>query len=93
MFLITEWTKHVADEGIDKTVAPKPKDLNYKFRLLDDDGRIYAYGYSDAENDEDAFEPLDYYGSLYGVTEIQYINPESGEYETLDTMYWVKDNF
>jgi hypothetical protein len=83
MFSITKWTKHVTDEGVDKTVAPKPKDLNCKFRLLDGDGRIYAYGYSDSDDDEDAFEPLDYYGPLYGVVEIQYKNPETGEYETL----------
>lgn len=83
MFEITKWTKNVTDNGQVQVVAEKPKGLDFKFRLLDDDGLVYAYGYSDSCDDEKAFEPLDFYEPLYGVTEIQYKEPETGEYETL----------
>ena len=55
----------------------------FKFRLLDDDGGVYFYGYSSSCDDEAAFEPLDYYGEAYGCTMIEYKNPETGEYEQL----------
>ena len=83
MFKVIKWTKHITDSGEDKIVCEKPKELNHKFRLLDNDGLIYAYGYSDSCDDENAFEPLDYYHNSYGVTEIQYKNKETGEWETL----------
>lgn len=79
MFKITKWTKHITDDGKDKVVCPKPKGLDHKFRLLDDDGVIYAYGYS---NNDSSFAPLDCYEGAYGCTEIQYRNKE-GVYETL----------
>lgn len=55
-----------------------------KFRLLDDDGEIYVYGYFvDLTGEADGFEPLDDYGTGgLGATEIQYRN-EEGEYKTL----------
>ena len=59
-----------------------------KFRLLDDDGEIYCYGYFiDLEDNEglgeSAFSPLDDYGEpSLGATDIQYKNKE-GEYESL----------
>ena len=80
MYKITKWTKHVTDNKQDMVVCEKPKDLNEKFRLLDDDGLIYAYGYS---NNSSSFAPLDRYQGDYGCTEIQYKNPKTGEYETL----------
>lgn len=83
MFKITKWCKSITDDGKDKIVCEKPKELDYKFRLLDDDKIVYAYGYADSCDDEKAFGPLDYYQSLYGVTEIQYKNPKTGIYETL----------
>jgi len=79
MFKITKWCKSITDSGKDETIAKKPKDLNFKFRLLDDDGNIYAYGYSDKES----FSPLDYYQPLYGCVTIQYKNQLTGNYETL----------
>lgn len=55
----------------------------FKFRLLDDDGEVYFYGYSSSCDDEAAFEPLDCYGEAYGCTAIEYKDPETGEYEQL----------
>ena len=55
----------------------------YDFRLLDDDGEVYAYGKSTDNSSEAAFAPLDRYMYEYGCTEIQYKNPATGEYETL----------
>ena len=52
----------------------------HRFRLLDDDGIVYAYGVSD---DDSSFSPLDYYAPMYGVVEIQYKNKTTGKYETL----------
>lgn len=83
MFKITKWTHCVTNSGMDEAIASKPENLNCHFRLLDDDGNVYAYGYADSDNDEKAFEPLDCFSSAYGVTEIQYYNEEVGRWETL----------
>lgn len=83
MFRITKWTKHITDNGKDKVVCGKPDELDFKFRLLDDDGVVYAYGYSSSNDDEKAFAPLDAYSGAYGVTEIQYRNANTGKWETL----------
>ncbi|AII15625.1 hypothetical protein CIG1485E_a0100 (plasmid) [Campylobacter iguaniorum] len=58
------------------------KELTCEFRLLDDDGEVYAKGYSDDGSSENAFAPLDDYGMpAWGCTEIQY--KEKGKWETL----------
>lgn len=80
MYKITKWTKEITEDHKDLVVCKKPKDLDYKFRLLDDDGYVYGYGYSD---DDSSFAPLDHYQPLYGVTAIQYKNSLTGEYEYL----------
>ena len=54
---------------------------NHKFRLLDDDGEVYFYGLSDSDNDEQAFEPLDFFGTTWGCVDIQY--KVNGRYESL----------
>lgn len=85
---ITKWTKEITDDGKDLYTKRKVDGdgETIKFRLLDDDGVIYAYGemkkeYYDEGGEDEIFEPLDYYMYLYGVTEIQYkIN---GQYETM----------
>lgn len=84
MFFITKICSAVSDSGKDeyKNQGKSKKGL-FKFRLLDDDGEIYFYGYSTSCDDKNAFEPLDFYGAAYGCTEIQYKNPENGNYETL----------
>lgn len=79
-FIITKWTKNITDSGKDETVNKKPEELDAKFRLLDDDGNILAYGYS---SDDSSFLPMDYYRGSYGCTEIQYKNEKTKEYETL----------
>lgn len=95
MYCITKWCKTITDSGKDeytgRLAKMKDKLLQnegripnlYSFRLLDDDGEVYAYGKSTHNNDEAAFAPLDRYMYDYGCTEIQYKNPETGRYETL----------
>jgi hypothetical protein len=82
MYKVTKWCKSITDNNNDIIVCAKPKELNFKFRLLDDDGVIYAYGYSDDNNSNKAFAPLDRYMPEYGCTEIQYKN-SNGKWETL----------
>ena len=92
MFCITKWTKNITDSGKDEYTGYLPKMKKrlmeekgeipelHKFRLLDDDGEIYAYGVS---TNSSSFAPLDHYMYEYGCTEIQYRNPKTGRYETL----------
>lgn len=84
-WVITKWCKSITDSGEDEYVnADKKKDtMIHSFRLLDDDGVIYAYGVSDDCDSEDAFEPLDYYEGDYGCTSIEYKNKDNGKYEVL----------
>ena len=56
----------------------KPDNLNHKFRVFDDDGILYAEGYTD---DSSSFKPLDYAMADWGCTEIKYLEGE--EWETL----------
>ena len=79
-YIITKWCKSITDDGQDKVINKKPANMEYKFRLLDSDGIIYAYGYSD---DNSSFDPLDDYIEVYGCTEIQYKNKLTGVWETL----------
>ena len=76
---ITKWCKTITDSGKDEYTHRDVSGCDYSFRLLDDDGVIYAYG----KANEETFDPLDAYMYSYGVTEIQYKNPETGKYETL----------
>jgi hypothetical protein len=92
MYCITKWTKAITDSGRDEYTGRlahmKDRLLSetgsvpelYSFRLLDDDGEIYAYGKSTTN---DSFSPLDRYMDVYGCTEIQYRNKLTGKYETL----------
>ena len=92
MFCITKWCAAITDSGKDEFTGRLPKmkaryaaehgttpDL-FTFRLLDDDGEVYAYGKS---TEKDSFAPLDRYMYDYGCTEIQYRNSDTGKYETL----------
>lgn len=92
MYCITKWTKAITDSGKDEYTGRlahmKEKLVEkygevpelYDFRLLDDDGEIYAYGKSTSDS---SFAPVDKYEGIYGVVEIQYKNKATGEYETL----------
>lgn len=92
MYCITKWTKHITDSGKDEYTHRLPRMRErladivqapvtlYDFRLLDDDGTVYAYGKS---TDNSSFAPLDRYEPDYGCTEIQYRNTITGKYETL----------
>lgn len=92
MYCITKWCKSITDSGKDEYTkrldAMKKKLIEtkgfvpelYSFRLLDDDGVVYAYGKS---TDDSSFAPLDRYMYDYGCTEIQYKNKNTGLYETL----------
>lgn len=84
MFFITKNCACISDSGKDEyRNSHITKKGLYKFRLLDDDGEIYFYGYSSDCDTEDAFLPLEQYGIAYGCTEIQYKSPRTGLYETL----------
>ena len=92
MYCITKWCKTITDDHTDhythRLPHMKQRLLNetgsvptlYKFRLLDSDGEIYAYGVG---TDDSSFAPLDRYAPDYGCTEIQWKNPATGKYETL----------
>lgn len=95
MFCITKWCKVITDDHNDHYTGRLPRMKQklkekygsvpplYPFRLLDDDGDVYAYGVSTDNSTENAFYPLDRYEYDYGVTEIQYKNPDTGKWETL----------
>lgn len=92
MYCITKWCKSITGTGKDqythrlqrmkeRLIAERGSiPVLFSFRLLDDDGIIYAYGKS---TDDSSFAPLDRYMYDYGCTEIQYKNPVTGKYETL----------
>ena len=53
----------------------------YSFRLLDGDGLVYAYGWSE---DDSSFAPLDDFGEpSWGCVSIEYFNEEKLEWEEL----------
>lgn len=52
------------------------------FKLLDDDGELYAKGLCSDEDSENAFEPLDFASSEWGCTDIQFKN-KNGRWESL----------
>lgn len=76
---VTVWKGVITDSGKDEYTNRDVSGCSYKFRLLDDDGEVYAYGMANKVT----FDPLDEYLHVYGCTEIQYLNPETKEYETL----------
>lgn len=92
MYCITKWCKSITDSHKDVYTNRLPHMKQrlletrgyvpelFKFRLLDDDGYIYAYGYSTSDS---SFAPLDRYMPDYGCTEIQYMNQLTKKYETL----------
>ena len=79
-YVITKWCKSITDSGKDEYTHRDTTGLPYKFRLLDDDGIVYAYGRS---NNDSSFRPLFEVGEGYGCVDIQYKNLETGEYESL----------
>ncbi len=92
MYTITKWCKAITDSGKDVYTGRLPvmkEKLKeqfgtipelFDFRLLDDDGTVYAYGKG---TDDSSFAPLDRYMYDYGCTEIQWKNKKTGCYETL----------
>ncbi len=52
--------------------------FKFKFRLLDGDRNIYFEGLA---TQNDSFEPLDYLGSEFGCTDLQFF--ENGKYVSL----------
>ena len=85
MWIITE---DIISDGADVKVSSKDYNketkLRHRFRMLDDDDNIYYYGWSNANDSEEAFLPLDDFGlENVGCTEIQYYNEKTEEWETL----------
>lgn len=66
-----------------KLNGERPEECKHMFRLCDDDGDVYAYGWSKDNESERAFDPLDWAASQWGCTYIEYCNPETGEWEML----------
>ena len=60
------------NEGITSKDWLRDVDLNFEYRLLDDDGKVYYYGISNDCNSQKAFAPLDDFGRDAGCTAIQY---------------------
>lgn len=65
--------------------AEEIKAKGEKFRMLDDDGEIYYYGYCLNQDDEEGvFGPLEDFGTPNaGCADIQYKHPETGEYNSM----------
>lgn len=80
-WVITKWSRNITESEKDEYVNKDKvtKEMIHKFRLLDDDGVIYAYGF----NKNKDFEPLDYYQGIYGCVNIEYKNTNNGEYYAL----------
>lgn len=55
-------------------------EMPYRFRVCDDDEITYFWGICSSDS---TFGPLDYEGTDYGCTYIEYKNPKTGEYEPL----------
>lgn len=66
-----------------KLNGERPENFKHMFRLCDDDGDVYAYGWSADNMSERAFDPLDWASSQWGCTYIEYYNPEIWEWEML----------
>lgn len=76
---MTKWCKIITDDEKDVYMKNKsPKEFTNKFRILDDDGQVYGYGFSK----EIDFEPLYYYEGSLGVARIEYRN-QDGVYELI----------
>tara|TARA_Y100000034_G_C6730559_1_gene323608 strand:- start:435 stop:674 length:240 start_codon:yes stop_codon:yes gene_type:complete len=60
--------------------CPPLEAVGKHFRVLDDDGEVYASGTAYLEEDDTGFEVLDYFTAMYGCTSIQYYewNPTRG---------------
>lgn len=52
--------------------------FKFKFRLLDGDKKIYFEGWA---TQNDSFEPLDFFGSEFGCTDLQFF--ENGKFRSL----------
>jgi len=57
------------EKSRDRTAAEKKAYPHY-FELYDDDHILYARGYSNDNESEGLFEPLDEWGAGYGCTDI-----------------------
>ena len=65
----------------DRTAAEKISYPHY-FELFDDDSILYARGYSNDNQSDDLFEPLDNWGTSYGCTDIKYRNLTTNKMES-----------
>lgn len=81
-YVITRWCKSITEDKRDHYVNKDKvtKDMVHRFRLVDDDDVVYAYGVSTSDS---SFWPLDEIGEAYGCTSIQYEDRITGRYEYL----------
>lgn len=59
-------------EPTEKEIEEAKKKLKHRYRVCDDDGQVYFWGFATSSDDEDAFFPLDSLGVNYGCTYIEY---------------------
>ena len=78
-FIITH--NVIDEEEPRKRTAAEAKAYPHYFELYDDDKILYAKGYSNDNQNEDLFEPLDDWGAGYGCTGIKYRNLETNKME------------
>lgn len=55
----------------------------HQFRCCDDDGTIYFWGVATTNDDDRAFQPLEFVGESYGCTYIEYKNETTHNWEML----------
>lgn len=83
-FIIISVAPIIADERTPKYLglqsAKRKPEMKYKFRMFDADGVFYFEGVAD---EADSFLPMDWFGTNYGCTEIQYYKPELKKFLTL----------
>ena len=71
-------THNVIDGGDNrKRTAAETADFPHYFELYDDDNILYARGYSNDNQTEKLFKPLDNWGAAYGCTGIKMRNAET----------------
>ena len=93
-FWINRMTGVLADDGKSHVFSMPEgfiaEEYPHKFRLKDDDGFIYMFGWSATCDDDDAFLPLDTFDALYGVTKIEYrkITPLPGNSDHQTETTW-----
>ena len=79
-FIITH--NVIEEEPSSERTTSEKTDYPHYFELYDDDNVLYARGYSNDNQNEELFQPLDTWGSSYGCTDIKYRNLSTNKMES-----------